>query len=150
MYRNILSLKNSINSSITYHTLSIKLRFMISPEIFTIQQITIAYCKDYESTGEWAFPVYIKLVSCVALYVATSVCWLCMQLTQSVLVVCTQFLFIVLYNFLCTSLQFCIVCVQFSLQFKYEVLQTSVCVCVCVFVCVSAPEAVNNQRRDMV
>ena len=77
MYLNIL-FDNSITSLITYHALSMELKFLISPEIFMQWQITLTDYKEYVHVAGKMDVSSTHQVSCVCiLNVATSVCWLC-------------------------------------------------------------------------
>ena len=70
IYLNILSFDNSITSLITYHKLSMELKFMISLKvnipIMTNYNGWLYIVKNvYPQQGEWRFLVHIGLVSCV-------------------------------------------------------------------------------------
>ena len=81
MYLNILSFDNSITSSITYNTLSMKLKFMISLEIFTWWKTTIVNCKEQiDATRRMEFSsthqVSFMCSSYIRIYVVTSMYWI--------------------------------------------------------------------------
>ena len=82
-YLNIVSFNNSIASSITYHEFSMELQLMINLEIFTWWQITIVDYKDIilYATGRMNFSSTHQVSFACSLYISTSMCWLCVQVT---------------------------------------------------------------------
>ena len=77
-YLNIISFDNSITSSIAYHVLSMKLKFMISLEMLTRCQNTIADHKECVSaTGRKYISSTNQVSFMCSLYVATLTCRLC-------------------------------------------------------------------------
>lgn len=127
MYLNILLFANSITFLIIYHMLS-QLKYMIRLEIFMRQQITVAIYEEYASvTGRMDVSSAYQVSFLCSLYVATSMCWLCMQCSQYMCVACVCS---IICSFLYYSLSFCVVtfvilCSMYviRMQFKYKVLQ---------------------------
>ena len=103
MYLNILLFDNSITSAITYHGHSMELKFMISQEILMQGKITIGDYKEQEQQGQQMFLVHIRLVFMCYLYVATSMCWLCVRLTQFACVLCMHVIYLQFSVIICST-----------------------------------------------